>query len=169
MLKYLVTALYLYFSCSLSENDLLVNCKWLVDDFLAELIKRSGNSLVLTGTELLCCLNLVNGGGSTFYSQEDLWQVLGFLVGNSPLVKLWLVNLNLFDSIFSLSCFLAFSWLWLGSNFDLWESLPLEGVLVNNFWLICKLETNDGLNLPDVLLDIKELIHESKLKLIFLL
>jgi hypothetical protein len=148
---------------------LLVNCKWLVDDLLTELIERSGNGLVLTGTELLSCLNLVNACGSIFHTHEDLRKVLSFFVGDSPLVKLWLESLNFLGSFFSFSCFLTFNWLWLCNDLGLWESFILKSILVDNFWLVNKLESDDSLDLPDVLLDIKELIHESELKLILLL
>lgn len=118
---------------------------------------------------MLSCLYLVDGGGSTFDAQEDLWQVLGFVVGDSPLEKLWFVSWSFNGSFFCLGCLITFNWLWFGNNFAFREFFPLKGILIDNFWLISKLEANDCLDLSDVLLNVEELIHESKLKLILLL
>ena len=122
-----------FINFSLSENNLLVNCVWLIDDLLAELIKRSGNGLVLTGTELLGGFNLMDSLGSSLHTQEDLWQVLGLTVGDSPLILLWLEGWSLFSSLFSLSGIFTFSWLCLLDWSSFWELFPLEISLINSF------------------------------------
>lgn len=156
-----------FINSSLCENDLLVNCVWLIDDLLAELIERSRNGLVLAGTELLGGFNFMNSLGSSLHSQEDLWQVLGLTVGDSPLILLRLEGWSLFSSIFSLSGILTFSWLCLLNWCSFWKFFPLEISLVNSFSLICKLKPNDSLDASEIFLNIDKLIHKSKLHLVF--
>ena len=156
-----------FINFSFSENDLLVNCVWLIDDLLAELIKRSGNSLVLTRTELLGGYNLMNSLGSTLRSQEDLWQVLGLTVGDSPLILLWFEGWSLFSSFFSLSSIFTFSWLCLLDWCSFRELFPFKIGFINSFSLIGELKANDSLDAAKILLNIDEFIHESKLHLVF--
>jgi hypothetical protein len=61
--------------CSLSKDDLVVEGVWLIDYFVADLVKGFGDSLILGRRVLLSTLNLVDGYGFTFGSHEDLGQV----------------------------------------------------------------------------------------------
>lgn len=146
---------------SLSENDLLVNCMWLINNLLAELVERSGNCLILTGAELLSSLNLVHSGGSTLHAQENLWQILRLSVGDGPLVLLRFECWDFLD-FFSLRWLLTFSWcLWFGNRLRFWEFLPLDVSFLDNFWLVSELEANDSLDTSNIFLNIDELVHES--------
>ena len=108
----------------------------------------------------------MNSLGSSLHAQEDLWQVLGLTVGDSPLILLWLEGWSLFSSFFSLSGIFTFSWLCLLNWCSFWELFPLKIGLVNSFSLICELKPNDSLDASEILLNIDELIHKSKLHLV---
>ena len=98
----------------------------------------------------------------TLRFQEYLRQVLGLAVGGSPFPGFGAEGIGLLGLLRGW----LLSLLALGNDFDLFlglnrllELLPLDFVLVKCLLLSVELETDDALDLPDVSLDGKDLIH----------
>ena len=93
------------------------------------------------------------------------------------MIVLWLEGWGLLLAIFflfgrwlRLLLFLAIYWLWLLSNGGrIWELLVLNLIISNVLWLLNILQSDDGSDFSNNLLEAEELVHESQLELILLL
>ena len=101
--------------------------------------------------------------------QEDLRQVLGLAVGGSPSPGFRAEGIGLLGLLRRR----LLSLLTLGSDLDLLldldrflKLLPFDIVLVNCLLLSVELEADDALDLTDVSLNGKDLIHEAQLHLV---
>ena len=108
----------------------------------------------------------MDGEGLTFGSQEDLRKVAWLLIRNGPLVVSWL------------EYSLTISWLNWVSVIVLWhiyrnlllvELLVLEVFLIDELVFKVELETDDSLNITDILFDVEELVHALDFKFVLVI
>ena len=98
-----------------------------------------------------------------FVAAEELWEVPVLATGVSPFIITKLHGLDLWSLTTFWWVFSLFWW------FDdrLWDvSHDFDGFGVDLLWFICFLEANNSLNSSNIVLNSKEFVHESVLKLV---
>ena len=116
----------------------------------------------------------MNSSLCSFYTQEDLWQILRLPVSDSPLVRFWLKGgcfllfggfLTALTTVSSISC-----WCFLDLFGSFWELFILNiSTVFSTFLFIAELKTNNSLNFSDILFNGHEFIHQSQLKSVTLI
>ena len=153
-------------SLCLRKDDLLIDIGVRFrDDGIDELVESFGDSLQGRGRILGRLLHLVLNTFLWFITAEELWQIPILALSISPFI------VSELEWCFFL--FFSFRWwfiafFWCFDNWFLNISKHLNSFLVNFLCLVSTLETNDSLNVSDILLDFEEFIHESKFQLVIL-
>jgi hypothetical protein len=114
----------------------------------------------------------MNSSLCSFYTQEDLWQILGLPVSDSPLVCFWLKGgcflvaiaavtvTAIAVTVSSVSC-----WCFLDLFGSVCELFILNiTTLFSTLLFIAELKTNNSLNFSNMLFNGHEFIHQSQLK-----